>query len=169
MRSQDDSKMSEPKNPSGRKAAPIAPPVDGYYQIGMMLPRFYLRVLDEEGAYLGGMRRSQILDLLVLRKAGRLRLERSPAAPKYKLKPDEIEELERYLWHCRVEIKTLFDLLRERTGNILARPWVILALNEWIGLPAGVSDLEDEAPTTTFTVRKRASPPPPPPPRRPAK
>ena len=155
--------MTEPKNPSDRKAAPIAPPVDGYYQIGMMLPKFYLRVLDEEGAYLGGMRRSQILDLLVLRKAGRLRLERSPAAPKYRVGPEEMEELERYLWHCRVEIKALLDRLRERTGNILARPWVILALNEWIGLPAGVSDLHDEAPTAIMTVRKRSSPPPPPP------
>ena len=155
--------MTEPKHSSGRKPAPIAPPIDGYYQIGMMLPRFYLRVLDEEGAYLGGMRRSQILDLLVLRKAGRLRLERSPAAPKYRVGPDEMEELERYLWHCRVEIKELFFHLRERTGNILARPWVILALNEWIGLPAGVSDLHDEAPTAVITVRQRSSPPPAPP------
>ena len=114
--------MTEPKNPSGRKVTPVGPPGD-YYQIGMMLPKFYLRVLDEEGVFLGGMRRSHILDLLVLRKAGRLRIERSPAAPKYRVEPGEIEELERYLWHCRVEIKALFDRLRERTGNILARPW----------------------------------------------
>src|SRR5215475_6085142 len=152
--------MTETRNPSGRKVTPVAPPGDGYYQIGMMLPKFYLRVLDEEGAYLGGMRRSPILDLLVLRKAGRLRLERSSGAPKYRVEPGEIEELERYLWHCRVEIKELFDRLRERTGNILARPWVILALNEWIGLPAGVSDLQDEEPRAVTTVRKRSSPPP---------
>jgi hypothetical protein len=30
-------------------------------------------------------------------------------------------------------------------GNIPPRSWVILALNEWIGLPAGVSDLDDHA------------------------
>lgn len=146
--------MTSTKNPPDNKVTRQGIPTDGYFQIGMQLPKFYLRVLDEEGAYLGGMRRSQVLDLLVLRKAGRLRLERSPSAPRYRAASGEMDELERYLWHCRGDIKVLFDRLRERTGNILARPWVILALNEWIGLPAGVSDLYDEAPTQISRPRR---------------
>jgi hypothetical protein len=34
------------------------------------------------------------------------------------------------------------DELRERIGNVPPRAWVILALNEWIGLPAGLGDLK---------------------------
>src|SRR5687768_6396264 len=114
-----------------------------YRQIGIALPRFYLRVLDTEAAFVG-MRRSQILELLVLRKAGLLRVERSPSAPKYRVQRKELEEVERYLWHCRTEIKDHLDRMREQMGNLPPRAWVTLALNEWIGLPSGVGDLGPE-------------------------
>jgi hypothetical protein len=42
-------------------------------------------------------------------------------------------------------------------GNIPPRSWVILALNEWVGLPAGVGDLDDE-PTEIKPARKRPPP-----------
>jgi hypothetical protein len=60
----------------------------------------------------------------------------------------------RFVWHCRPEIKEHLDRLRERMGTIPPRSWVILALNEWIGLPAGVGDLDDE-PTEIKPARKK--------------
>ena len=86
--------MSSPRNPFDSKLTPQGG--DGYFQIGMQLPRFYLRVLDEEGTYLAGMRRSQVLELLVLRKAGRLRVDRSPSAPRYRVASGEMDELVRF-------------------------------------------------------------------------
>jgi len=99
-----------------------------------------MRVLDGEAAFLG-QRRAQVLELLVLRKVGLLGVERAPCAPRYEVEGNELHEVERYIWHCRGEIKAHLDRLRERMGNVPPRAWVILALNEWIGLPAGVGDL----------------------------
>ena len=134
--------VKPPKRPDpfASRATPHGPDKE-YRQIGFALPKFYLRVLDGEAAFLG-QRRSQVLELLVLRKAGRLVVERSPHAPKYRVEGDELHEVERYLWHCRTEIKEHLDRLRERMGNIPPRTWVTLALNEWIGLPSGVGDLK---------------------------
>ena len=113
-----------------------------YVQMAFQLPRFYLRVLDGEAEFLGNQRRSQVLELLVLRKAGLVHAERSALAPKYEIKRGELDELDRYIWHCRPEIKEHLDRLRERMGKIPPRSWVMLALNEWIGLPSGVGDLK---------------------------
>jgi hypothetical protein len=139
-----------------------------YVQLSFQLPAFYVHVLDGEAELLS-QRRSTLLELLVLRKAGVIQLERSANAPKIKLDRSELHVLKRYVWHCRPDIKERLDRLRERMGNIPPRSWVILALNEWIGLPAGVSDLgpveteaEDEAPTAVHARPKPAPPPSPP-------
>jgi hypothetical protein len=118
-----------------------------YVQLSFQLPAFYLRVLDGEAELLS-QRRSTLLELLVLRKSGGILVERSPSAPKYRLDRRELHELKRYVWHCRPDIKERLDRLRERMGNIPPRSWVILALNEWIGLPAGVGDLGDHPETS---------------------
>jgi hypothetical protein len=128
-----------------------------YTQISFQLPAFYVRVLDREAELLS-QRRSTLLEFLVLRKYGVIHFERSSAAPRYRPERSELHELKRYVWHCRPDIKDRLDRLRERMGNIPPRSWVILALNEWIGLPAGVGDL-DEQPTSPS--RKRPSRPPP--------
>ena len=118
------------------------PPSDkGYTQLSFQLPRFYLRVLDGEAAFLG-QRRSQLLELLVLRKVGLLTVERSPSAPKYKPNRRELQEVDRFVWHLRPEIKAHLTRLRERLGNLPPKNWVILAINEWVGLPSGVGDLD---------------------------
>jgi hypothetical protein len=122
----------------------LGPTAGGYVQIAFQLPKFYLRILDSETEFLGRMRRSQLLELLVLRKAGLCRFERAATA-KYRPAPGELEEFERYIWHCRNEIKAQLDVLRARLGNLPPRSWVVLALNEWIGLPGGVSDLDEPA------------------------
>jgi hypothetical protein len=118
-----------------------------YVQLSFQLPAFYLRVLDGEAELLS-QRRSTLLELLVLRKSGGILVERSPSAPKYRLDRRELHQLKRYVWHCRPDIKERLDRLRERMGNIPPRSWVILALNEWIGLPAGVGDLGDHPETS---------------------
>ena len=61
-----------------------------------------------------------------------------PTAPK----AADLEETgERFVWHCRSELKKQFDDLRMQMGNVPPRTWITLALNEWIGRPSGVSDL----------------------------
>jgi len=125
-----------PRKDQGRGATP-APSEKGYTQLSFLLPRFYLRVLDGEAAFLG-QRRSQLLELLVLRKVGLLTVERSPSAPTYKAARRELDEADRFVWHLRPEIKAHLTRLRERMGNLPPKTWVVLALNDWIGLPAGV-------------------------------
>ncbi len=124
-----------------------------YVQLSFQLPAFYVRVLDHE-AQLVSQRRSTFLELLVLRKAGVVRFEPVAGRTRYKVDRRELHELKRYVWHCRRDIKERLDGLRERMGNIPPRSWVILALNEWIGLPSGVSDLDD-APTEIKPRRGR--------------
>lgn len=121
------------------KATP-APTEKGYAQVALLLPAFYIRVLDGEAAFLG-QRRSQILELLVLRKLGLLVVERAPSAPKYTVKSGELDKQDRFVWHCRGDVKKQFDELRRRMGNIPPKTWITLALNEWIGLPSGMSEL----------------------------
>lgn len=128
-----------------------------YIQLSFQLPSSYVRVLDGEAELLS-QRRSTLLDLLVLRKSGGvIKLERSPDAPKYRMDRRDLHIMHRYVWHCRPEIKRRLDDLRERMGNIPARSWVILALNEWIGLPAGVGDLDGEVPKQPTLERKKSS------------
>jgi hypothetical protein len=134
---------------SGSRARPnrgTPPPTEkGYSQLSFALPRFYLDVLDRESAFLG-QRRSQLLEMLVLRKLGKFHLERSPSAPSHKPPTrKDLDATDRFVWHVRAEIKKQFDELRLRMGGIPSKTWIILALNEWIGLPSGVSDLDPTA------------------------
>src|SRR5262249_49321819 len=71
-----------------------------YAQITVQLPKFHLRVLNTESVWLGHMRRSQLLELLVLRKAGRIRVERVASARQYRVERGELESKQRYVWHC---------------------------------------------------------------------
>lgn len=125
-----------------RKRGTPAPSEKGYTQLAMMLPRFYVHVLDTEAEFLG-QRRSQLLEMLVLRKLGKFALERSPKAPRYPApKASELEGAgERFVWHCRADLKKQFDALRLQMGNVSPRVWITLALNEWIGRPSGMGDL----------------------------
>jgi len=134
-----------------------------YVQLSFQLPAFYVRVLDGEAELLS-QRRSTLLEFLVLRKSGVVGFERSPQAPRYRVDRRELYELKRYVWHCRLDIKERLDQLRERMGNIPPRSWVILALNEWIGLPAGVGDLgendeRDREETIEVSARSRPDSP----------
>jgi hypothetical protein len=108
-------------------------------QVGVMLPRATLKILDGEAAYYG-WRRSLFLEALLLHKLGRgLRLERQSDAPRYKLKPEDWTTSVRYIWYMRREAKKMFDELRLRAGNIRPQAWIILAVNEWVGLPTTVT------------------------------
>jgi hypothetical protein len=80
--------------------------------------------------------------MLVLRKLGRMVLERAPTAPKHSPPTrEDLEATDSFVWHIRGEIKDLFDELRLRMGGISSKEWIRLALNEWIGLPSGLADL----------------------------
>jgi hypothetical protein len=104
-------------------------------QVGVMLPRATMKMLDAEAAYYG-WRRSTFLEALLLHKLGRgLRLERQPDAPKYKFKRADWTTNVRYIWYLRPDLKTRFDDLRLRAGNIRPQAWIVLAVNEFVGLP----------------------------------
>ena len=69
-----------PKKPAAKRsqaAGPMRatpPPSEkGYTQLSFALPKYYVDVLDKEAAFLG-QRRSQLLEMLVLRKLGRFTL-----------------------------------------------------------------------------------------------
>jgi len=134
-------KRGRPPKSSGRPpgATSARTPVAGrgYVQVALALPRFHLRVLESEGKFIG-KRRSEVLEFLVQRKAGILDVNRSASAPKYEPDPKELATSERFIWHCPAEVKKRFDELRMAMGNIGAREWVIFAINEWIGLKAGI-------------------------------
>lgn len=108
-------------------------------QVGVMLPRATLKIIDAEAAYYG-WRRSLFLEALLLHKLGRgLRLERQPDAPRHRFKAADWTTSERYIWYMRPEAKKAFDELRLRAGNIRPQAWIVLAVNEWAGLPTPVT------------------------------
>jgi len=133
-------KHKEPS--SGPNRGTPVPTEKGYTQLAMMLPSFYVRVLDAEADFLG-QRRSQLLEMLVLRKLGKFTLERARTAPRHAApKASELDDAsERFVWHCRAELKKQFDDLRLQMGNVSPKTWITLALNEWIGLPSGMAEL----------------------------
>jgi hypothetical protein len=107
-------------------------------QVGVMLPCATLKMIDGEAAYYG-WRRSLFLEALLLHKLGRgLRLERQPHAPKYRFKSEDWTTSERYIWYMRPEAKKAFDELRLRAGNIRPQAWIVLAVNEFVGLPTPI-------------------------------
>src|SRR5262250_3495224 len=84
-------------------------------QVGVMLPRATMKMIDAEAANYG-WRRSTFLEALLLHKLGRgLRLERQPDAPKYKFKKDDWTNNVRYIWYLRS------DLRRGSTSSACAR------------------------------------------------
>src|SRR5262245_33298104 len=125
-----------PKKPASRATA--RPAGQDVVQIAFTLPRFYLDALDREAALLG-KKRGDVLRMLLDRKLGKYLRERSPSAPKVKPpKAAELEDGERYIWYLDQDEKRQFDALRNKMGGILPRAWIVLALNEWFGLPSGV-------------------------------
>ena len=106
----------------------------GYIQVQLAFPAAYQAILDTEAAILG-LRRAQFLEYLVRRKDGSFPLSRPENAPAHKI-PKDLGEPSRYIRHCRTEVKESFDEMRRRLGNIPPTNWFILALNEWLGLPA---------------------------------
>lgn len=139
-----------PPTPTKKKAAgpsratPLPSEKAGYTQLSFALPRYYIDLLDREAEFLV-LRRSQLLEMLILRKLGKMVLERAASAPKHAPpKREDLEATDRFVWHIRAEIKDLFDELRLRMGGISSKEWIRLALNEWVGLPSGVSDLAPE-------------------------
>src|SRR5262245_14763107 len=100
-------------------------------QIGVMLPRATLKLIDVEASRYG-WRRSVFLEMLLMHKLGKgLRLERPTDAPKHKFKREDWTTSVRYIWYLRPELRAEFEELRLRTGNIRPQAWIIMAVNEF--------------------------------------
>ena len=106
----------------------------GFIQVQLNFPSAYQDILDAEAALLQ-IKRSQFLEFLVRRKDGTFPLSRPSSGPTHKI-PEDLGESSRYIWHCHKDVKDRLDELRLRLGNIPPTNWFILALNEWLGLPA---------------------------------
>jgi hypothetical protein len=119
------------RSPMGKTPTPSE---RGYIQVQLAFPTVYQNIIDKEAEILG-IRRAQFLEYLVKRKDGSFPLSRRANAPTHKI-PRDLGEPGRYIWHCRAEVKESFDEMRLRLGNIPPTNWFILALNEWLGLPA---------------------------------
>jgi hypothetical protein len=103
-------------------------------QIAVTLPRATLRIIDEECAPMG-WRRSVFLTTLLVSKLGRCRFERRREAPQYVFSADDWTTTVRYLWSLNATLKAEFKELRLRSGNLRPAAWIVLAVNEWVGLP----------------------------------
>ncbi len=103
-------------------------------QLAVTLPRATLHIVDEERAPLG-WRRSVFLQTLVVSKLGRFRFERRRDAPQYNFDADDWTTTVRYLWSLHTTLKAEFDELRLRSGNLRPQAWLVLAVNQWVGLP----------------------------------
>src|SRR5215831_5746729 len=68
----------------------------GCRQIGVMVPRATLAIIEREAA-LCGLKRSVFLHTLLLHHLGRLRLERRPGAPSYRFPREDWTLTERYV------------------------------------------------------------------------
>lgn len=71
-----------------------------YLQVALTLPKAHLRVLDMEACLLG-LRRSQLLDLLLLNDLGHGGIVRMDIAPSYTFVRQERTESKRLLWYVR--------------------------------------------------------------------
>jgi hypothetical protein len=104
------------------------------------LPLAHLRVLDTEACILG-LRRSQLLELLLLNDLGHTCLGRMDIAPPYSFGRDERTASERFLWYVRPGVKPLLDDHLLRLG-LRPSAWVAVTLNRW-------ARLNEEEPATT--------------------
>ena len=73
--------------------------------------------------------------MLIVSKLGRFRFERRRGAPQYSFNADDWTTTVRYLWSLHATLKAEFDELRLRSGNLRAQAWIVLAVNQWVGLP----------------------------------
>jgi hypothetical protein len=105
-----------------------------YTQVAITLPRSHMRILTTE-AGLYGLRRSQLLEMLLLNQMGQKILHRLPSAPTYQLTREELTETERFLWVMSPAAKKAFEAHIVQFG-LKPSAWVITALNAWTGMAA---------------------------------
>jgi hypothetical protein len=133
--------QNKPKSkaePDTRPRSLRTPPAEGspYHNIKLILPVWYIQLIDDEARRLNYARRAHFLEFLVQVYAGRVDAKRAASAPP--VTPPSAKELVReqmYMWHCPIETKKLLDEILARSGGVNPKAWVIVALNEWVGLP----------------------------------
>ena len=114
----------------------------GLAQIAVTLPRATLEMLEREAA-MYGWRKGQFLDALLMQQLGMgIKLERQAKAPKYRFKPADWTETERWIWYIRPDLKKHYDAMRLSAGNIRPQSWIIMVVNQWVGLPTGLEAKE---------------------------
>jgi hypothetical protein len=111
------------------------------YQIS--LSRAYHTILAMESE-LWSVGKGDFLTMLVRRKAGKLSFERPRDAPLHNFSQRDLEETERYAWY--VPNRDLHDLDADRVnlGKVTVSTWATITLNNWIGLPEGISAESDQ-------------------------
>jgi hypothetical protein len=125
--------------PRGAKAIARAstPAGHGFKLVQTNIPRAHAHILEQE-AKVYGLRRNQLLRMLLHRKRGLLPFERPVSAPTYKFTVKDLRESERYVWSITPEDKALLDQDCLAIGNLAYGSWIVFALNNWIGRPNGL-------------------------------
>jgi hypothetical protein len=104
--------------------------------LGTRLPLPFLTILTTESA-LVNMRRGRFLEALLLRKLGRLPIERPAGAPRYVFRAEEFAHSGRYGWIHRGDFRELYRQDALLLGKLSVQVWIVRYLLDWIGRPQG--------------------------------
>jgi hypothetical protein len=118
-------------------ARATTPSKSGFKLVQTNIPRAHAQILEQE-AKVFGLRRNQLLRMLLHRKRGLLPFARPATAPTYKFTVKDLRESERYVWSMSPEDKELLDRDCLAMGNLAYGSWIVFALNNWIGRPDGL-------------------------------
>ena len=100
------------------------------------LPRAYTRVLDEETKILGLPSRGYLIMLLLKHRRGQVAIQRA-GGPSYEdVTREDLREIEIYRWHTTDEGSDLFDECRREIGAPPPGWFLVILLNQWLGLGA---------------------------------
>jgi hypothetical protein len=118
------------KNATSRPEGAVVPTL-------VTVPVSHFRMLETE-AEIYQAKRAQFLEMLLRRELGELPFERPKSAPRYTFMERELTQNKKYIWYMRKDSKAKLDDLRMRLGNLGVSTWIVLALNAWVGWPAGI-------------------------------
>lgn len=122
-----------------RTVPATAPRVMNTKAVGTTISSAHLKIIEQEGARLGGGK-SGFVALLIRHHAGLVDASSlKPAKPPIELRAEDIRERVKYYFYVPLELVPHLDDLWVRLGGNSAASWIVHAVNDWVGLPHGLT------------------------------